>query len=64
MINLINADKMSFILDQTDIEHYKEVILANDNEHKAIHKDLEDKISDLSDAIKIEMPIYEKYGIF
>lgn len=62
--HIFNAEKMSFILDQTDVEHFKEVILVNDNEHKAIHKDLEDKISDLSNAIKIEMPIYEKYGSF
>lgn len=62
--HVFNIEKMSFILNQTDVEQFKEVILINNSEHEAIHKDLEDKISNLSNAIKTEMPIYEKYGSF
>lgn len=62
--HVFNIEKMAFILDQTDIEHFKEVIVVDNSENEAIHKDLEDKIYDLSNAINMEMSIYEKYGSF
>lgn len=62
--HVFNIEKMAFILDQTDVEHFKEVIIVDNSENEAIHKDLEDKIFDLSNAINSEMSIYEKYGSF
>lgn len=62
--HVFNIEKMAFILDQTDVEHFKEVIVVDNSENEAIHKDLEDKIYDLSNAINMEISIYEKYGSF
>ena len=61
-IHVFNTDKMGFILDSSDVEFFKEVIIARPDEHRTIHKTLEDKLTKLNSAINSEINKYEQYG--
>ena len=60
--HIFDVGKMNFILESSDVEDFKEIIVSNPEEHKRIHDVLEKKLKKVNDAIKDEMAKYEDYG--